>query len=82
VPFLLFYNNPALAIRASNIVSFVVLFLLGYQWGKHTGAAPGALGCCSPPCRRHHGFDRNPAGWIIGEIATSHLQKHEETTSL
>lgn len=39
VPFLLFYNNPALAIRLSNVVSFVVLFAAGYQWGKHTGGS-------------------------------------------
>lgn len=44
VPFLLFYNNPMLAIRLSNIVSFVVLFMLGYQWGKHTGASPWKTG--------------------------------------
>ena len=44
VPFLLFYNNPALAIRVSNVVSFVVLFILGYQWGKHTGADPWRTG--------------------------------------
>ncbi len=44
VPFLLFYNNPALAIRASNVVSFVVLFGLGYQWGKYTGANPWRTG--------------------------------------
>lgn len=44
VPFLIFYNNPALAIRVSNVVSFVVLFGLGYQWGKHTGAHPWRTG--------------------------------------
>lgn len=44
VPFLLFYNNPALAIRVSNVVSFVVLFGLGYQWGKYTGADPWRTG--------------------------------------
>ena len=44
VPFLLFHNNPALAIRVSNVVSFVVLFILGYQWGKHTGADPWRTG--------------------------------------
>jgi len=44
VPFLLFYNAPSLAIRASNVVSFVVLFISGYQWGKHTGANPWATG--------------------------------------
>lgn len=44
VPLLLFYNNPALAIRASNAVSFVVLFIFGYQWGMHTGASPWKTG--------------------------------------
>jgi VIT1/CCC1 family predicted Fe2+/Mn2+ transporter len=44
VPFLIFYTNPALAIRVSNVVSFVVLFILGYQWGKHTGADPWRTG--------------------------------------
>jgi VIT1/CCC1 family predicted Fe2+/Mn2+ transporter len=28
----------------SNVVSFVVLFILGYQWGKHTGADPWRTG--------------------------------------
>lgn len=44
VPFLMFYTNPALAIRASNVVSFVVLFISGYQWGKYTGSSPWATG--------------------------------------
>jgi hypothetical protein len=44
VPFLVFYDNPALAIRASNVVSFVVLFISGYQWGKYTGANPWKTG--------------------------------------
>ena len=44
VPFLLFYNNPALAIRTSNVVSFFVLFVSGYQWGKHTGSNPWGTG--------------------------------------
>ena len=43
-PLLLFNNNPALAIRASNIVSFVVLFMSGYHWGKYTGSNPWGLG--------------------------------------
>lgn len=44
VPLLLLYNNPALAIRVSNVVSFIVLFIAGYQWGKHTGANPWSMG--------------------------------------
>lgn len=44
VPLVLFYNNPALAIRASNAVSFVVLFIFGYQWGMHTGSSPWKTG--------------------------------------
>lgn len=43
-PFLIFYSNPALAIRASNVVSFMVLFISGYQWGKYTGADPWRTG--------------------------------------
>ncbi|MFN3981916.1 MAG: hypothetical protein ACK4SA_16190 [Caldilinea sp.] len=44
VPFLLFHDNPALAIRLSNVVSFVMLFIYGYQWGRHTGASPWKTG--------------------------------------
>jgi len=43
-PFLIFYNNPALAIRVSNVVSFTALFILGYQWGRYTGADPWRTG--------------------------------------
>lgn len=43
-PLLILYNNPALAIRVSNVVSFVVLFIFGYQWGKYTGASPWKTG--------------------------------------
>lgn len=37
IPFLLFRNDPMLAIRISNIISFLVLFYSGYEWGKYTG---------------------------------------------
>lgn len=37
-------DNPAVAIRASNVVSFIVLFIAGYQWGQHTGANPWRTG--------------------------------------
>jgi len=26
------------------VVSFIVLFIAGYQWGKHTGANPWSMG--------------------------------------
>jgi uncharacterized membrane protein YfcA len=37
-------HNDELAIRASNLVSFVVLFIVGYHWGKYTGANPWKTG--------------------------------------
>ena len=37
LPFVLLRNDHALAIRVSNIVSFLVLFYSGYEWGKYTG---------------------------------------------
>ncbi len=36
VPIILLRNNFELGIRASNLVSFIVLFYAGYQWGKYT----------------------------------------------
>jgi hypothetical protein len=44
LPFVLLRNDLALAIRASNVVSFVMLFVAGYQWGQHTGASPWKTG--------------------------------------
>ena len=43
-PLLLLRHDPALAIRISNIVSFVVLFIVGYRWGQYTGANPWRTG--------------------------------------
>jgi len=40
IPFVLFNNNPILAIRVSNLVSFVMLFITGYRWGKYTQVNP------------------------------------------
>lgn len=37
-------EQGTLAIRASNIVSFIVLFATGYQWGQYTGASPWRTG--------------------------------------
>lgn len=44
VPLLLLRQNPDLAIRLSNIVSFIVLFSAGYRWGIYTGANPWKTG--------------------------------------
>jgi VIT1/CCC1 family predicted Fe2+/Mn2+ transporter len=40
VPLLIIPNNLFLAIRISNIISFVVLFITGYRWGKYVGVKP------------------------------------------
>ena len=37
-------QQPALAVRLSNVVSFIMLFIAGYQWGKYTGANPWKIG--------------------------------------
>lgn len=44
VPLLIFYSYPGIAIRASNVVSFVMLFISGYQWGKYAGSSPWGTG--------------------------------------
>lgn len=44
VPFALLRNDYALAIRVSNVVSFVVLFYSGYAWGRYTGTNPWKTG--------------------------------------
>jgi VIT1/CCC1 family predicted Fe2+/Mn2+ transporter len=43
-PLLLLRDHDWLALRASNIVSFVVLFYTGYQWGKYSGSNPWKMG--------------------------------------
>lgn len=43
-PLWLLRNDPLLALRASNIVSFIMLFVLGYRWGRYTGANPWKIG--------------------------------------
>ena len=37
LPLFIFSNDYALAIRLSNVVSFIVLFAAGYEWGRYTG---------------------------------------------
>jgi len=41
---LLLRSTYALAFRVSNVVWFIVLFIAGYQWGRHTGANPWRTG--------------------------------------
>ena len=40
IPLILFNGNLVLAIRISNLVSFGMLFITGYLWGKYTGVNP------------------------------------------
>lgn len=44
IPLYLLRDDLALAIRVSNIVSFIALFALGYGWGRHTNANPWKIG--------------------------------------
>lgn len=44
LPLVLLRSNYDLAIRVSNIVSFIVLFISGYRWGQYTGANPWRTG--------------------------------------
>lgn len=44
LPLLLLPGNTALAIRISNVVSFIVIFAAGYMWGLHTDTNPWKLG--------------------------------------
>ncbi|MCC6167205.1 MAG: hypothetical protein IT329_08270 [Caldilineaceae bacterium] len=44
VPFLLLRGNYYLAIRLSNVVSFIMLFVAGYFWGAYTGSSPVKTG--------------------------------------
>jgi VIT1/CCC1 family predicted Fe2+/Mn2+ transporter len=44
IPLLLFRDNYLLALRAVNLVCFIMLFWLGYSWGKYTGTRPWRTG--------------------------------------
>lgn len=44
LPLLLLPNDTALAIRISNVVSFMVVFAAGYSWGIHTSTNPWKKG--------------------------------------
>lgn len=43
VPFLLF-DDPYVALRVSNAILIVTLFLVGYQWGGHANVGRGTAG--------------------------------------
>ncbi|HSN74886.1 MAG TPA: hypothetical protein VL334_07320 [Anaerolineae bacterium] len=44
LPLWLWRNDPLVALRVSNIVSFIILFTLAYRWGRYTGANPWKIG--------------------------------------
>lgn len=44
LPFVLLPNNAYLALRVSNVVSFVVLFASGWRWGRRTHSNPWLTG--------------------------------------
>ncbi len=43
-PFVFLGDDFLLAIRISNTISFTILFIAGYGWGKYTGASPWKTG--------------------------------------
>lgn len=40
LPLLIFSANPYMAVRLSNLVACVMLFLLGYRWARYAGGKP------------------------------------------
>lgn len=44
LPLLILQFNPALAVRASNVVAFAMLFWMGYRWGRYTGVSSWKTG--------------------------------------
>lgn len=44
IPFFVLRHDYDLAIRISIIMSFIVLFVAGFRWGKYTGANPWKTG--------------------------------------
>ena len=43
VPFI-FIHEPRLALRISNAIAIVMLFMAGYQFGRYSGFRPGRVG--------------------------------------
>lgn len=48
LPLWLLRDDPLAALRGANIVSFVMLFVLGYRWGVYTGANRWKTGLLLP----------------------------------
>lgn len=48
LPLWLLRDEPLAALRGANIVSFVMLFILGYRWGVYTGANRWKTGLLLP----------------------------------
>ncbi|MBE2234989.1 MAG: hypothetical protein IAE85_15950 [Anaerolinea sp.] len=48
LPLWLLRDDPLAALRGANIVSFVMLFILGYRWGVYTGANRWKTGLLLP----------------------------------
>jgi hypothetical protein len=44
IPLVVLRHNYDLAIRVSNVISFIVLFHAGYSWGAYTGVNPWRTG--------------------------------------
>lgn len=44
IPIVLLRGNYDLAIRISNVISFIVLFQSGFTWGRYTGVNPWRTG--------------------------------------
>ena len=40
IPLVVLSGDPGLAILVSNLISFIVLFVVGYRWGMYTGTSP------------------------------------------
>ncbi len=43
-PLVAMRRDPGMAILVSNLISFFLLFFVGYRWGKYTGANPWKTG--------------------------------------
>jgi VIT1/CCC1 family predicted Fe2+/Mn2+ transporter len=44
LPLLLLSDHPALAVRASNAVAILLLFVMGYRWARYAGGKPVRAG--------------------------------------
>ena len=43
-PLVIFRGDLYLALRLSNLFSFLMLFIIGYRWGKYSGYKPLVMG--------------------------------------